>query len=127
MIDPNDFPALGSHNQHNSSYIAQNQGGQSSANASHQNSQLQQQQHLYMQQQQQQQQQQLGVTPAPPPGISGPTASAPSQSNGGLTEEFPALGASSESKDGRVSVQWMTMMDLTNKLWIDGQLFSESV
>ena len=116
MIDPNDFPALGSHNQHNSSYIAQNQGGQSSANASHQNSQLQ-----------QQQQQQLGVTPAPPPGISGPTASAPSQSNGGLTEEFPALGASSESKDGRVSVQWMTMMALTNKLWIDGQLFSESV
>ncbi|AFR98047.1 CCR4-NOT transcription complex subunit 2 [Cryptococcus neoformans C23] len=103
--DPNDFPALGSHSQHNSSYIAQNQGGQSSTNASHQNTHLQQQQqqHLYMQQQQQQQQQQLGVTAAPPPGISGPTASASSQSNGGLTEEFPALGASSESKDGRMA------------------------
>lgn len=79
------------------------------------------------QQQQQQQQQQLGVTAAPPPGISGPTASASSQSNGGLTEEFPALGASSESKDGRVSVQWVTMMALADKIGTDGQLFSKSV
>lgn len=74
-----------------------------------------------------QQQQQLGVTAAPPPGISGPTASASSQSNGGLTEEFPALGASSESKDGRVSVQWVTMMALADKIGTDGQLFSKSV
>lgn len=112
MIDPNDFPALGSHSQHNSSYIAQNQSGQGSANASHQNTHLQQQQQLYMQQQQQQQ---LGVTPTPPPGISGPTAGASSQSNGGLTEEFPALGASSESKDGRVSVQWTTVVALLTR------------
>lgn len=125
MIDPNDFPALGSHSQHNSSYIAQNQSGQGSANASHQNTHLQQQQ-LYMQQQQQQQQQ-LGVTPTPPPGISGPTAGASSQSNGGLTEEFPALGASSESKDGRVSVHLTTVVASADKIWIDGELSSESV
>ncbi|WVQ85559.1 hypothetical protein IAT38_007725 [Cryptococcus sp. DSM 104549] len=111
--DPSDFPALGSHPQHGS-YAQQNQPAQASAAASQaQNTHLQQQQQLYLQQHQQQQQ--MGVTPPPPPpGISGPAGGAGAQAqgqglqeqggqaNGGQADEFPALGAGADGKDGRM-------------------------
>ncbi|WWC58704.1 uncharacterized protein I303_101248 [Kwoniella dejecticola CBS 10117] len=85
--DPNDFPALGSHGQHNSTYASQAQPSTANSN------QIQQQQ-LYLQQQQQ-----LGGPPPPPPGISGPNANA---SSNGPADEFPAL-STGEGKDARLA------------------------
>nr|XP_031857468.1 uncharacterized protein CI109_007140 [Kwoniella shandongensis]KAA5524540.1 hypothetical protein CI109_007140 [Kwoniella shandongensis] len=98
--DPNDFPALGSHPQHGSTYAAQAQPSQPSTASNQQ----QQQQNTHLQQQQQLflQQQQLGVAPPPPPppGISGPAGAGSGQANGALGDDFPALG---DGKDGRLS------------------------
>ncbi|WWD17866.1 hypothetical protein CI109_102310 [Kwoniella shandongensis] len=88
--DPNDFPALGSHPQHGSTYAAQAQPSQPSTASNQQ----QQQQNTHLQQQQQLflQQQQLGVAPPPPPppGISGPAGAGSGQANGALGDDFPA-------------------------------------
>ncbi|ODN84463.1 hypothetical protein L202_00410 [Cryptococcus amylolentus CBS 6039] len=92
--DTSDFPALGSHPQHTTNYATQG----SNAASSQQNSHLQQQQ-LYLQQPQQQQ---PGVTPPPPPGISGPAVGAGAQTNGGMADDFPALG-NGDGKDGRLT------------------------
>nr|ODN93077.1 CCR4-NOT transcription complex subunit 2 [Cryptococcus depauperatus CBS 7841] len=86
--DPSDFPALGSHLQHNSGF-SQTQHSQPSTTGQ-QNTHLQQQQ-LYLQQRQQ-----LGVTPPPPPGISGPPSA--SQTNGALQDDFPVLGADGKDR-----------------------------
>ncbi|WWC86275.1 uncharacterized protein L201_001148 [Kwoniella dendrophila CBS 6074] len=95
--DPNDFPALGSHPQHNSTYASQTQPSGASSN---QQQQIQQQQ-LYLQQQQQ-----LagggggpGAPPPPPPGISGPNPTSGGQGQGqGLGDDFPALSTGGDSK-----------------------------
>ena len=100
--DPNDFPALGSHqpqlSSSNSTYAAQAQPSQPLGTASQpQHAQLQQQ--LFMQQQMGG----SGLIPPPPPGIAGP-ATSPSQSNGILGEnlrgeDFPALGTGADGRD----------------------------
>ncbi|WWC66289.1 uncharacterized protein I206_100190 [Kwoniella pini CBS 10737] len=87
--DPNDFPALGSHAQLNSTYASQAQPSAASSNQIQQ-----QQQQLYLQQQQQ-----MGGPPPPPPGISGPN---PSTTNG-PSDEFPALSTGGEGKDARLA------------------------
>ncbi|KLT39072.1 hypothetical protein CC85DRAFT_288900 [Cutaneotrichosporon oleaginosum] len=92
--DPNDFPALGSHNQHgnNSTYASQAQPSQ--AGSSH----LQQQ--MYNLHIGQGQGQMDSMAPPPPPGLSGPAGSS-SQPNGageGLRDDFPALGVGEKER-----------------------------
>ncbi|WVQ97436.1 hypothetical protein IAU59_004549 [Kwoniella sp. CBS 9459] len=113
--DPNDFPALGSHPQHSSTYAAQAQpsAGSGQQSSSQANPGQGNQQHLSQQQQQQlflaaqQQQQQMGSVPPPPPGISGPnnaSAGNGGQANGAIGgDDFPALGGSGELKDVRLA------------------------
>ncbi|BEJ16659.1 hypothetical protein CspHIS471_0600600 [Cutaneotrichosporon sp. HIS471] len=92
--DPNDFPALGSHNQHgnNSTYASQAQPSQ--GGSSH----LQQQ--MYNLHIGQGQGQMDSMAPPPPPGLSGPTSSS-NQPNGageGLRDDFPALGVGEKER-----------------------------